>query len=181
MPMQMCPSLLWTSKNQKMHIWNLVAHASSWSLWSLQEKLVPQKMTEIKIQHRGNVAILTSISKYICMKLKVFHLCKYKTQGLTFVVFHHHFCKGLLNQNMQWLQTLGPTIFFPCCRLWFISKNLAINFLVSYNFIFVIKWGCAYSICVFIRIMLFVLLYLMHFFFLMELSWFGMLLIVWLD
>jgi hypothetical protein len=102
----MYPSLLCTSKNQKMHIWNLVAHASSWSLWSFQEKLVPQEMNEIKIQHRGNVAILTSTTKYICMKVKVFHLCKYKTQGFTFVVLNHHFYKGLLNQNMQWLQTL---------------------------------------------------------------------------
>jgi hypothetical protein len=63
-------------------------------------------MNEIKIQHKGNGAILTCITKYICTKVKAFHLCKYKTQGLTFVVFHHHFCKGLLNQNMQWLQTM---------------------------------------------------------------------------
>ncbi len=63
-------------------------------------------MNEIKIQHRGNGAILTYITNYIRMRVKVFHLCKYKTQGLTFVVFHHHFCKGLLNQNMQQLQTM---------------------------------------------------------------------------
>lgn len=56
----------------------------------------------------GHCAILTNIAKYFHMKIVACNLCKHNAQGLqeTFVLFHHHFCKGLLSQNMQWLYTL---------------------------------------------------------------------------
>jgi hypothetical protein len=53
----------------------------------------------------GHCAILTSIAKYLHMRIVAYNLNKHNVEGLqeTFVVFHHHVCKGLLKQNMQWL------------------------------------------------------------------------------
>jgi hypothetical protein len=109
----------------------------------------------------------------------MYNLCKYNAQGLwkLFVVLHHHSCEGLLNQNMQWLQnSLAQTLFFPRCWLWLDwLESLAIELLVSCNFLFPTKHGCVDSICIFIGIMPFVLVYLMNPFLVMELSWFKML------
>jgi hypothetical protein len=60
-------------------------------------------MDEIEIQ-QGNIdAILRCVTKYFCMTIKPYSFCEYKAQGSqeTFVVLHHHSCKGLSNQNMQ--------------------------------------------------------------------------------
>jgi hypothetical protein len=69
----------------------------------LQEKIVPQKMDGIEIQHGNIGAILRCVTKYFYMTIKACSLCEYKAQGFqeTFVVLHHHSCKILLNQNMQ--------------------------------------------------------------------------------
>jgi hypothetical protein len=58
----------------------------------------------MEIQNGDIGATLTCITKCFHMRLEVYNICKYKTQGPleTFSVLHHHSCKGLLNQNMQW-------------------------------------------------------------------------------
>jgi hypothetical protein len=68
-----------------------------------KKKIVPQKMDEIEIQHMSIGAILRCVTKYFYMTIKPYSLCKYKVEGLqeTFVVLHHHSCKGLSNQSMQ--------------------------------------------------------------------------------
>jgi hypothetical protein len=66
--------------------------------------MVPQEMNEMEIQHRDIGATLTCITICFHMRLKFYNNRKYKTQGPleTFFAFHHHSCKGLLSQNMQW-------------------------------------------------------------------------------
>jgi hypothetical protein len=56
----------------------------------------------MEIQYGDICATLTYVIKCFHMKIEVCNLCKYKRQGPleTFVVFHRHFCKGLLNQNI---------------------------------------------------------------------------------
>jgi hypothetical protein len=109
----------------------------------------------------------------------MYNLYKYNAQGLwkSFVMLHHHSYDGLFNQNLQWLHNLlAQTLFFPHCWLWLAwLESLTIELLVSCNFLFATKHRCVDSICVFIGIMPFVLVYLMSPFLIMELSWFRML------
>jgi hypothetical protein len=60
-------------------------------------------MNEKETQHGGIGTILIYVTKKFHMRMEGYNLCKYKTQGLseTFVMLHHHSCKGLLTQNMQ--------------------------------------------------------------------------------
>jgi hypothetical protein len=158
----------------------VATHASSWSLWPLHEELVPQDMNEKEKVTWGHWCKTNLCNQIFSHEDKgMYNLCKYNAQGLwkSFVVFHHHSCEGLLNQNMQWLQnSLAQTIFFLRCQLWLAwLKSLAIELLVSCNFFFATKHRCVDSICVFKGIMPFVMVYLMNPFLIMELSWFRML------
>jgi hypothetical protein len=101
-------------------------------------------MNEMETQHGDIGATMTCITKCFHMRIEVFNICKYKTQGplkTFFLLHHHHSCKGLLRQNMHGSSPCWPNPFPPMLPI--INYYLTIDLLVSCNFLFTTKQGCA--------------------------------------
>jgi hypothetical protein len=55
-----------------------------------------------------------------------------------------------------------PTLFFPCCHLWYVSKSFTTTLSLNTKFLLASKWGWTISTCVIVGVMQLIFPYLMR-------------------